>query len=81
MEIPHFTTKYEAKLEFAEERSLNQKFLHGRSMDIFWNNAFCTTVNLFLVFWFFLPPDYFPTCQFDEIKSVKTLYVIQNEIE
>ena len=33
----------------------------------------------FLVF--FLPPDYFPTCQFDEIKSVKTLYVIQNEIE
>ena len=38
MEIPHFTTKYEAKLEFAEERSLNQKFLHGRSMDIFWNN-------------------------------------------
>ena len=35
----HFKAKYKAKLKFAEEkRSLNQKFLHGRSMDLFWSN-------------------------------------------
>jgi len=32
----HFKAKHEAKLEFVEQRrSLNQKFLHGRSRDIF----------------------------------------------
>ena len=77
-----FERKYDAKMEFLEGGGGQFKKPSVGGVWIFSGTThFALQSICFWFFGFFLPPDYFPTCQFDEIKSVKTLYVIQNEIE